>query len=208
LSRRGRRGRYSQGAKVRKQRVFRLEDGVVVTLRGVSAANGQKFKLTFDMIHRRAPASPGDFHLHGGRPGTRQYGLIAEEVATAYPELVTRTATGEVQAVRYQELIPMLVNELQRQQLAIEREQRDVEQQRQRWRDSSTRPSSSSGSWPSCGASWGRRAGVSRSGRSVGSARRPFRDRPRRCVPAWDRLPPCQETRAARATLRGTRRGP
>ena len=32
-----------------------------------------------------------------------------------YPELVTRTATGEVQAVRYQELIPMLLNELQRQ---------------------------------------------------------------------------------------------
>jgi len=39
----------------------------------------------------------------------RQYGLIAEEVATVYPEPVTRTATGEVQAVRYQELIPMVV---------------------------------------------------------------------------------------------------
>ena len=46
----------------------------------------------------------------------RQYGLIAEEVAAVYPELVTQTATGEVQAVRYQELIPMLLNELQRQQ--------------------------------------------------------------------------------------------
>ena len=33
-----------------------------------------------------------------------------------FPELVTHSATGEVQAVRYQELIPMLVNELQRQQ--------------------------------------------------------------------------------------------
>ena len=43
----------------------------------------------------------------------RQYGLIAEEVAAVYPELVTRTATGDVQAVRYQELIPMLVNEIQ-----------------------------------------------------------------------------------------------
>jgi len=39
--------------------------------------------------------------------------LIAEEVATVYPELVTRTATGEVQTV-YHELIPMLLNELQR----------------------------------------------------------------------------------------------
>ena len=44
-----------------------------------------------------------------------QYGLIAEEVAAVYPELVTRAATGEVQTVRYQELIPMLLNELQRQ---------------------------------------------------------------------------------------------
>ena len=56
--------------------------------------------------------------------GMRQYGLIAEEVATVYPELVTRTATGEVQAVRYQELIPMLVNEVQRQQHVIERLER------------------------------------------------------------------------------------
>jgi Chaperone of endosialidase len=44
------------------------------------------------------------------------YGLIAEEVATVYPDLVTRTASGEVQTVKYQELIPMLLNELQRQQ--------------------------------------------------------------------------------------------
>ena len=36
------------------------------------------------------------------------YGLIAEEVATVYPDLVTRTASGEVQTVKYQELIPMI----------------------------------------------------------------------------------------------------
>jgi len=42
------------------------------------------------------------------------YGLIAEEVATVYPELVTRTASGDVQTVKYHELIPMLLNELQR----------------------------------------------------------------------------------------------
>jgi hypothetical protein len=41
---------------------------------------------------------------------------IAEEVAVLYPELVMRTATGEVQTVKYQELMPMLLNELQRQQ--------------------------------------------------------------------------------------------
>ena len=46
-------------------------------------------------------------------------GLIAEEVATVYPELVTRTATGELQTVKYHELIPMLLNELQREQARV-----------------------------------------------------------------------------------------
>ena len=59
---------------------------------------------------------PVTFVYKQDEQGVRQYGLIAEEVATVYPELVTHTATGEVQAVRYQELIPMLVNEVQRQQ--------------------------------------------------------------------------------------------
>ena len=58
--------------------------------------------------------------------GITHYGLIAEEVATVLPELVTRTATGEVQTVKYQELIPMLLNELQRQQQAIKRQEQEL----------------------------------------------------------------------------------
>ena len=58
------------------------------------------------------------------------YGLIAEEVATVYPDLVTRTASGEVQTVKYQELIPMLLNELQRQrqefQQALQSQQKEL----------------------------------------------------------------------------------
>ena len=50
------------------------------------------------------------------------YGLIAEEVATVYPDLVTRTASGEVQTVKYQEPIPMLLNELQREYHARQQE--------------------------------------------------------------------------------------
>lgn len=46
----------------------------------------------------------------------RQYGLIAEEVAKVYPEIVTRKADGQIESVQYEELIPMLLNELQRQQ--------------------------------------------------------------------------------------------
>ena len=72
------------------------------------------------------PSSDGVLHL---RPvpfsykedtqKVRHYGLIAEEVATVYPDLVTRTASGDVQTVKYQELIPMLLNELQRLQTKV-----------------------------------------------------------------------------------------
>ena len=70
---------------------------------------------------------PVTFVYKRDEQGVRQYGLIAEEVATVYPELVTHTATGEVQAVRYQELIPLLLNEVQRQQQAMERQHQVTE---------------------------------------------------------------------------------
>jgi Chaperone of endosialidase len=63
---------------------------------------------------------PVTFAYRNDAQGTTHYGLIAEEVATVYPELVTHTATGEVQAVKYQALIPMLLNELQRQHRALQ----------------------------------------------------------------------------------------
>ena len=61
-------------------------------------------------------------------PGVVRYGLVAEEVQGVYPEMVTHTATGEPLAVRYQELIPMLLNELQRQRQDLARLQALVEQ--------------------------------------------------------------------------------
>jgi len=45
-----------------------------------------------------------------------QYGLIAEEVAKVYPELVTRNAKGQIEGVRYDELTPLLLVALQQQQ--------------------------------------------------------------------------------------------
>jgi len=56
----------------------------------------------------------------------RQYGLIAEEVAKVYPELVTRNAQGQVEAIRYQELTPMLLNELQHQQRQLAAQTREI----------------------------------------------------------------------------------
>jgi hypothetical protein len=49
-----------------------------------------------------------------------QYGLIAEEVAEVYPELVARDAAGQPLGIAYQELPAMLLNEIQRQHRQIE----------------------------------------------------------------------------------------
>ena len=48
-----------------------------------------------------------------------QYGLIAEEVAEVYPDLVARSADGQIETVKYQLLDPMLLNELQKQNATI-----------------------------------------------------------------------------------------
>jgi hypothetical protein len=53
----------------------------------------------------------------GSRP--LQYGLIAEELAEVYPELVVRDTAGAVQTVSYHILPALLLNELQRQQREI-----------------------------------------------------------------------------------------
>ena len=67
-------------------------------------------------INRRRQRSRGLFRL---RPVTfrykqdpqriRQYGLIAEDVANVFPELVTRGGDGAVESVQYHELLPMLL---------------------------------------------------------------------------------------------------
>jgi hypothetical protein len=44
-----------------------------------------------------------------------QYGLIAEDVAKVYPELVAYDKNGEILSIKYQLLAPMLLNELQKQ---------------------------------------------------------------------------------------------
>jgi hypothetical protein len=48
-----------------------------------------------------------------------QYGLIAEEVAKVYPELVIRDERGTILSVHYEELAPILLNEIQRQDAQI-----------------------------------------------------------------------------------------
>lgn len=62
---------------------------------------------------------PVTFHLKSEPDGALQYGLIAEEVDKIYPELVIRDVSGVIQGVRYDELAPMLLNEVQKQRAEL-----------------------------------------------------------------------------------------
>jgi hypothetical protein len=56
---------------------------------------------------------PVSFRYTDDPTGPRQYGLLAEEVAPVYPEVVLRSETGQILGIDYPQLIPLLVNELQ-----------------------------------------------------------------------------------------------
>ena len=66
---------------------------------------------------------------------TLQYGLIAEEVAKVYPELVAYDKDGQPYTVRYQHLAPMLLNELQKQYRQAEEQSRVIAEQQAQIRD-------------------------------------------------------------------------
>jgi len=70
-------------------------------------------------FHYKEPA--GD----GARP--LESGLIADEVAKIYPDLVTYDRDGQLETVQYHKLTPMLLNEVQRQQKTLDAQARQIE---------------------------------------------------------------------------------
>jgi hypothetical protein len=60
--------------------------------------------------------------------GVTQYGLIAEEVAEVYPDLVTSDRDGRPEGVRYHLIAPLLLNEVQKQHRTIESQQTEIEE--------------------------------------------------------------------------------
>jgi hypothetical protein len=61
-----------------------------------------------------------------------QYGLIAEEVAKVYPEMVAYGNDGQILTVKYQLLPPMLLNEAQKQHAEVQKLSGEAEKQNQR----------------------------------------------------------------------------
>ena len=92
-----------------------------------TVSSSRRFK---EDIQEMGDASQGLMHLRpvtfryqkafedGSNP--TQYGLIAEEVAEVYPNLVAHSADGQIETVKYQVLDSMLLNEVQRQQKEIQ----------------------------------------------------------------------------------------
>jgi hypothetical protein len=74
---------------------------------------------------------PVTFHLKSEPEGPLQYGLIAEEVARIYPELVIRDDAGKIQGVRYDELAPMLLNEVQQQKAQLREQGAEIKSMRE-----------------------------------------------------------------------------
>jgi hypothetical protein len=75
---------------------------------------------------------PVTFHykradFDGSKP--LEYGLIAEEVADVYPELVVRGKDGEVESIQYQKLPAMLLNELQKEHRNAEEQAHHIQHQ-------------------------------------------------------------------------------
>jgi hypothetical protein len=72
-----------------------------------------------------APRSTGFGKMRSASANARcalmkiQYGLIAEEVAEVMPDLVARSADGQIETVKYPLLDPLLLNELQKQAATI-----------------------------------------------------------------------------------------
>ena len=81
-------------------------------------ASSERYKTDINPLakdtEKLSQLRPVSFHLKIDPSGAVQYGLIAEEVDKVYPELVIRDEKGRIQGVRYDELAPMLLNEVQK----------------------------------------------------------------------------------------------
>jgi len=104
----------------------RTGDGTLAVLVDI---NGQLGTVTSSRRYKEDIADMGDASskLQSLRPVTFrykkpyengekpiQYGLIAEEVAEVFPELAVFNAEGQPETVKYQDLAPLLLNELQK----------------------------------------------------------------------------------------------
>jgi len=81
----------------------------------------EKMGAASEVLYRLRPVSFLYKPEYGGKPDLPQFGLIAEDVAKVAPDLVVYDDQGKPYTVNYQFLTPMLLNELQKKDLEIEK---------------------------------------------------------------------------------------
>jgi len=99
-------------------------------------SSSRRFKKDIKPMNETSEAilalKPVTFHYKNDNTGTPQFGLIAEEVAEANPDLVMRDDRGEIYTVRYEAVNAMLLNEFLKEHRKVqELEANDSEQQRE-----------------------------------------------------------------------------
>jgi trimeric autotransporter adhesin len=70
---------------------------------------------------------PVTFQYKDDNTGTPQFGLIAEEVAKANPDLVLRDENGKIYTVRYEAVNAMLLNEFLKEYRKVEDLKKDLQ---------------------------------------------------------------------------------
>jgi len=110
-------------------------DTVVVDANGQlgTATSSARFKKEIKPMDKASEAilalKPVSFQYKSNPNGTRQFGLIAEDVAKVNPDLVTRDRNGEIYSVRYEAVNAMLLNEFLKQHKAFLEELSKVQEQ-------------------------------------------------------------------------------
>jgi len=100
---------------------------------GVFNTSSRKLKHDIQPMNKSSETlyqfKPVTFKYNSDWKGTTQYGLIAEEVAEADPQLVVRGRDGEIMAVHYEQISNMLLNEFLKEHKKVEELQATVAQQ-------------------------------------------------------------------------------
>ncbi len=104
-------------------------DGQLGTL-----SSSRRFKKEIKPMDNASEAilglKPVTFHYKSDRTATPQFGLIAEEVAEANPDLVVRDEKGEIYSVRYEAVNAMLLNEFLKEHARGEEQDRKIQKRK------------------------------------------------------------------------------
>jgi len=98
-----------------------------------TASSSRRFKNEIKPMDKASEAilalKPVTFHYKSDHRGTPQFGLIAEDVAAANPDLVVNDKDGEIYTVRYDAVNAMLLNEFLKEHRTVQELRSTVQRQ-------------------------------------------------------------------------------